>query len=265
MSKSITRKINFLGRVKINEHEVVLQTYVGERYVGVEVAHLTLPENDKRVKETPEWSRADVILRARDKSSDNYFEVNLGTVLEVRAKKNSIFRDEMPGFTDIENIKFSIRVIGPRKNVLASIDDFKADNDTPIDRDEIFQLRVQDLEEESWLIDWTSGAPVLVMDTDYAEHFMNSAFTHALILPAAFREILSKAAQATHEDGDGAEEWVNQFIEFAQIQMNAGAFPYDEDPDSSGVRDWVDAAVRKFALSYRLKSTLIELQTGKEG
>lgn len=265
MSKSISRKINFLGRVRINEHDVVLQTYLGERYVGVEIAHLTLPEKDKRVKETPEWARANVILRARDKSSDNYFEVNLGTVLEIRAKRNSIFRDEMPGFTDIENIKFSIRVIGPRKNILASIDDFKADNDTPTERDEIFQLRIEDLEEETWMIDWSSGSPVLVLDTEYAEQFMDSPFTYALVLPAAYRAILTKAAQSTHEDGDGAEEWVNQFVDYAQVQTNAGAFPYDEDPDSSGVRDWVDASVRKFARSHRLKSTLIELQTGKEG
>jgi len=263
MAKSITRKINFLGRVKINEHDVVLQTYQSERCVGVTVAHLTLPEHDKRVKETPEWSSADVILRARDKSSDNYFEVSLGSVLEVRAKRNSIFHGEMPGFTDIDNIKFSIRVVGPRKNVLASIDDFRADNDKPIDRDEIFQLRVQDLEEETWLIDWTAGSPVLVLDTEYAEYFMDSPFTHALVLPAAFREILSKAAQAAHEDGDSAEEWVDQFIEYAQIQTNAGAFPYDEDPNSSIVSDWVDGSVRRFARSYRLKTTLIELQNRK--
>lgn len=247
------RTINFLDRLSIPEQNVALRTEARGDELAVEVASVSLPVIERKWKNAEIWPSADVILKARCKVSDSYFEARLGSVTEVAGRSGMLLNAVMPGFTEISAIKFDLVVRSSRKMILASLIGFAADNDRPYDRDQLLKTRIMDLEEESVRLQWEDDEPVLLADKDYAEQHLRSPFTRALVLPPIIREILNKAVYEAEEGETGG--WVDRWIKWAE-GMN-GLRP-GSGSDESEVSRWVDDSVAKFARSYRLKSKVLE-------
>lgn len=245
------RTINFVDRLSIPEQNVALRTEARGDEIAVEVASITLPVAERKWKNAGIWQTSEVILKARCKVSDTYFEVCLGTVLEVSGRSGMLLNAIMPGFTEISAIKFDLVVRSPSKLILASLVGFSADNDKPFDRDNLLKTRIMPLEEESVRLIWEEEEPVLLADKEYAEQHLRSPFTRALVLPPVIREILTTAVVRA-EDGEG-DGWVDRWISWAE-GLN-GMRPTSGDEESA---QWVDEAVRKFANSYRLKTKVLE-------
>lgn len=244
------RTVNFIDRLLIPEQNVALRTEARGDEIAVEVASIVLPVAERKWKNADIWPTSDVFLKARCKVSDSYFEVRLGTVMEVSGRSGMLLSTVMPGFTEISAIKFDLVVRSPAKMILASLIGFSADNDKPFDRDNLLKTRIMPLEEESVRLLWEDEEPVLLVDKEYAEQNLRSPFTKALVLPPVLREILSTAV-ARAEDGEG-EGWVDRWISWAE-GLN-GIRPSDEDETAQ----WVDDAVAKFAKNYRLKTKVLE-------
>lgn len=246
------RTINFVDRLSIPEQNVALRTEARGDEIAVEVAAISLPLPERKWKNAAVWPTAEVILKARCKVSDTYFEASLGTVIEVTGRSGMLLNAIMPGFTEISAIKFDLIVRSQSKMLLASLVSFNADNDKPFDRDNLLKTRIMPLEEESIRLIWEEEEPILLADKDYAEQHLRSPFTRALVLPPVIREILTTAVERA-EDGEG-EGWVDRWIQWAE-GLNGMRPASGEEEESS---QWVDGAVRKFANGYRLKSKVLE-------
>ena len=242
------RKINFLGKQNLAHQNVtILTNALEDGRIEVRVAALDLPQ--PRGLPADEWRSARVILKARDKVADAYFEHDLGSVGEVTARSGTLMTGIMPNFAYVGAIRFDLAVISSSKRYLCKLENFPASNDKPLDRDEILKVRHEDLGERSWFIDW-SDVPELVINTRYAATRLHTSECYALIMEPAFHQVLVRAATLKAAEDDAAEDWVDAFVDFGVSR--AGALPEDCDPADARILAWADVAVGRFAQSAML-------------
>lgn len=252
----VQRRFSFTDRVAIAESSVSARTFVtGTGEVGLQIDRIAFPAGAERHRNKQVWPTARVICKARDRRLDVYYNEDIGSVAEVQARGANVHTAILPGFKNLSGIKLSIRVIDPdTKRLITSIDDFRADNDNDLDRDELFEVLTENLEEEVWKVDWESDSPILVVDTQFADQMLRSPMFAAMVLPNALREVLAKAAASFSED-DG-RGWESKFVRFAETL--SGPKPDEGESDSPAIQGWIERSVAAFAKKNSLKTKMMD-------
>jgi hypothetical protein len=239
------RRFNYIDRVRLPENGVDIRTFPNAS--GTICAKIDRIEIDRPKQQSRNFARfanGKVILRARDKASDAYFQRVLGTVAEVEALSTGGMPElTMKGFRDISSIKFDLLVVAEDKQVMASLLDFRADNDKPTSKEQLFKIVSKPIGEQVWLIDWEDDRPTIVFDTECA-HLVDSELTRVMVFPHVIRAVLPKAIEKTMVDDDCADPY------HADVMAWAESFAGPYSPSNPG---WIETVVTKFTARHQLK------------
>jgi len=247
------RSFNYTGRKRITHESVLLAIYTGSDGVNTFSA-----EFDLSGYKFPSESK--VVVEAYYQA--NWMRFNYGTISQQCAP-SQINLDE---FTDIEDIKFRVKVTDSTKDTILGL----ADKIKPVinDRldfedDEILPVKCADLNGSIWKVEYSDDdGTTLVIDKGLGDKNILAADLElrALIAPAAMREILIRIfLHEKHYDMDDNEDWRTKWLIFCK-NLGFVDFPTDR-ADIEDIYEWIDNVVAKFC---RINNFLVKLRNVRE-
>lgn len=246
-----TARIKFLQRKRIHQEHVLI-----------------------RLEQTGDERRfvAQIDLREYGFPTDSLIVVDARTLFEtVRYPLGTVGRgaacepQRLPQFGS-ERITFSLYVIDPetsRKYGAAELIRAKTNSEQDGAPDSLLPVDLaDDLNGCVWEIHYVdrddlgaTDAPVLVFDRESArgsaELFVSEPHVRALVLPAAFKEVLQRIVWVDrHQFDEDGEGWRDAWLRFAKHELGETP-PMDllsSNPDE--VHQWVDRAVQRCATAH---------------
>ena len=131
------------------------------------------------------------------------------------------------------------------------------------DREEILGdvvgARGEELGEELWILDFSTGEPQLVINAAVEDWrgVPKLPFFRAAILPALLRMILERILDEDVHDNEDLETWQQNWLRFAESLP--GVEPRPSGIDEKRKRDWINDAVKAFARAHQLKDQFLRL------
>ncbi|MTH97597.1 hypothetical protein [Roseibium sp. RKSG952] len=263
MAGSVKRALNYTNRLRLRLSDVRLRT---EPAVGGGVRmlldNLKLPKHGGDIHGDL-WLKSRIVVFAKQPKKDFLFSRAVCTVGEALSNgPDWVFQCDLSEFDDLMGIRFNLRVVAPGGRLLASLDEFRAENDRNLVA-ELLETMPADLGEESWFLDWSRGnGPVLLIDREIYEAglFRNSPTFHAFVLPDVFRTIVNRAVVDFEAAIDGEESWTTKWVGFAKTHgggMDVEAALADEARRTE-IDEWIEKAIRQFSRKHSFKSRLIQ-------
>jgi hypothetical protein len=253
---STVRHFNYMDNFRIPENRVLIRTFAdASGDVVFRIEELDIPAPGKGSKNAAEFANGRVVLSARDRSADANFDMVLGTVAELVAGKR-VGDQRMPGVRDIENVRFSLRVINEAKRVMAHLDGFTADNDRPQNRHQLFKTRTEDLGEVTYFVEWEDDIPTIVIDEAVFTAFDRTPMMNALVVTPALAQIVPRIVGLFENDPEN--ETYLRVIGFCEEL--AGTMPADDE----GRLAWTDTVIANLSRKHKIKSALVEAYSKKE-
>jgi hypothetical protein len=236
------RRINSTGRIKIPREKVAIQSGEDDRFhLTLEVASMGLP------------GEAIIVVEAHRQSVTERFP--FGTVANPGASSPTKL-----GQLALEDVQFRVKIIEPvTGRLLARAERLKIDGGDGAGRRELLPVRVKHLGPQPWKAVLEHGnEPVLLLNDlipGAGSRIINDPAFQALILPAAFREVLTLlwAAKETPEPDDDTPP--SRWLGFAE-NLAGSDVPDWEDLEAAG--DWIDAACDAFASRHNFMAVLKE-------
>lgn len=239
-------RINSTGRIRIPHDRIVIQPGDGGRF------HLTLDLSGMQLAVD-----AGVIVEAHRQSVTERFD--FGTVDAPSPPSPPVLRQ-----IEIEDAQFRVKVVEPGTGkLLARADRLAVDGGRVAGRRELLPVRVKHLGPLPWKAELEHGnEPVLLLNDRIpgaASRITGDREFQALILPAAFREVLTLlwAAGETPEPDDDTPP--SRWLAFAE---NLAGAETPDWQDLDAVSSWIDAACDEFAARHDFMSALEEGSDG---
>jgi hypothetical protein len=230
------RRLNYTGRIRLSREDtqIVLEQ-----------------QNDKfsfradlRLGDYKLPSDALVFVEAYRQSI--WMRFAFGTVGAVLPAANRVLSE----FDTPEDVRFRVKVTkaADQHILLAAADEIplrRADEQEG-GRLPLLPVKPEDLEHQLWRLDFSDDKPRLLINSsagDWRAIARSPAF-HALVYPAALREVLTRVLIIDgHDDRDDLDDWRSLWMRFA-VSLPGMDSPPSED---EGRYDWVDSAVQAFA------------------
>ena len=241
----ISSTINHTGRRKIRRDEI--RILVSENPESVPEFEAFFSFRKEGLPDT-----AAVFVEAYHRNTLQRFD--FGTVSQTRPP-DSLKLDEI----DLSGpVLFRVRIVDQAENAgrsLASADRIRPEGDNDEDqRSSLIIVRSKPMGEEVWKMSFEGGGkPELLVNSRIPDPIGQIKTNHlfqALILPAAFREILMYFLWNEDEEEDSVQlEW----IRFAEHL--AGEKPHESDPFA--LKRWIDEVVEQFSARFRLCEMLV--------
>ena len=236
------RRINSTGRHRIERNRIDLHA-VGENGFGLalDLAPMQLPEAGK------------IVVEAHVQSLTERF--GFGTVARPQADTPLVLQR-----LGIDDATFRIKVVERGSGrLLARADRLRIGDDGGSGRRELLAVRVRDLGPEPWRTElMPTGEPCLVLNEsipDAASRVTSDRAFQALVLPAAFRQVLHLLWSTQEQiEGDG-DDPVSRWLAFAEA-LTGEDVPDWEDREQ--VLGWIDRACRQFAGRHDFLSVFTE-------
>lgn len=160
-------------------------------------------------------------------------------------------------------IKFRVLIVDEREShglLLASGDDFRADDSDDDDRSSILPVRKRDLGQLTWKVEFETGSmPELCVNNaipDVIEKVKSDPVFQSLILPSALKQVLVYYLwNEEDEDNDNYQQWLS----FAEMLA-------DKKPSTVDVIElltWVDEVVENFSSRFDLTDRLMHSMRGE--
>lgn len=239
-------RINSTGRKKIQRDRIAIFPREDGSFVcDLDVANLGL------------LPTACIVVEAHRQSITERFD--FGTVAEPNPASTPVLRQ-----LDIEDATFRVKIFDPQSGRLLA----RADRLQPNGRDnggrrELLTVRIKDIGPEPWKVEIdAAGEPVLILNEAIpaaGSRIISDALFQALILPAAFRQVLhllwAENEQLEQDDDTPASRW----LMFSQALTNL------EPPDwgvSDEVLDWIDIVCKAFAAQHPF---MVAFKDGRNG
>jgi hypothetical protein len=235
------RRFNYTGRERIRRADVSIRL-IGEEPVRTFEAGLQL-----RDYELP--PDAKVYVEAYEKAA--FMRFDFGTVGSVSPPPEA--KRKLHEFEGSDVVRFRVKVVDERDHsgkLLA-----EADGILPLvleererDRRPLLAVRSEDLGQQVWAIsypDSTQGMPVLSINSQVADRtaLVRSPLFMSLVLPAIFREILTRILIYENHCEMDDEDWKSQWLQFAhRVLPTAGEPPEDRER----AVEWIDGVVGEF-------------------
>lgn len=260
----IQRRFNFTGRIDFDATDVSLRTSTNEQGVAIaHLDHLQLPLRGGH--DESEWTNADVVLEAVRMATSSYRRNPIGTVADVVVGNFSrdIVLDEFEGAGDI---LFRLKVVArDDKRLLAAADRIHASGELPPpERDELIVVRVDDLGELPWRVDWTEPelvGPIVKVNKnlhDAETYLKRDALSIGAIIPQIFREVLYRICAEPHlRDTEWCKRWIGVIR-----RIHDEPVPSIEDLREDGISiadQWVSDVLSQFAVDHQMTTRTNEL------
>lgn len=227
-------RINSTGRKKIQRERIkIVSRDDGGFTFEIAVSDLGLPSNGQ------------IVLEAHRQSITERF--SYGTVDEPKADNSLILRQ-----LSIDDATFRVKIVDPYNGRLLA----RADRLQPNGRDnggrrELLTVRIKDIGPEPWKVELDpSDEPVLILNEAIPgaeSRITNDLVFQALILPAAFRQVLhllwAKKEQLEQDEDSPASRW----LQFSQALTRKDP-PDWENVDA--VEEWIDVVCKAFAAQH---------------
>lgn len=178
-----------------------------------------------------------------------YMRFDFGQVGAIRIPDDLLLR----GFDFPEGILFRVKVVTPTDPhglLLAEADQIRPRREEDADEDRRPLLECQrsrELGNEVWKIDFSAGAPVILLNANIVNVLAlerDPVFT-ALVAPAALRCVFTSMVQGERDwDEDDLSDWRAQWTYFARNVLRMPEPPQRDD--ETGCEDWIDDATRAF-------------------
>jgi len=234
--------INFTNRKNISKQQVTFVTY--EASDGVLEFDVTLENLLKG--QFP--AMAKIYIEAHANMTRQIFDC--GTVsnykLPSSRRLDKLDRSSSPSF--------SLKIVEESDGmgrILASGDHFNA-NDDPSKEVELLPVVSRPLK-EPWKVDFSVSPHELVISNaipNGIELFKRDTVFLALVLPAAFKEILTYYLSVGNEDYDeNSENWILLAEGFC------GEKPVDDDFELN--REWIEEVIQQFCIQHKLTERLV--------
>lgn len=227
-------RINSTGRKKIQRDRIAILPREGGRFVcDLDVANLGLPPTGR------------IVVEAHRQSITERFD--FGTVAEPSPLTALSLRQ-----LDIEDVTFRVKIVDPENGrLLARADRLQPNGHDEGGRRELLTVKIKDIGPEPWKVEIdAAGEPVLILNDAIPaadSRIVSDALFQALILPAAFRQVLhllwAENEQLEQDDDSPASRW----LMFAQALTNKEPPDWDASDD---VVEWIDIACKAFAAQH---------------
>lgn len=246
------RRLNYTSRKKLEKGDVqvlVRPTDSGEHLLDLRLslAGYDLPADAKVVAEAyrrTEWSR-----------------FSFGTVGLTRPSGVPVLR----GFTDVDGLLFRVKVVSEtdgRPLLVAEADRLKPVSESAhaAARETILPVvRGDELEEELWILDFSTGEPQLVINAAVEDWrgVPKLPFFRAAILPALLRIVLERILDDDVQDDEDRETWQQNWLRFAESLP--GTEPRPSLLDEKRKSEWITDVVKAFARAHKVKDQFLRL------
>lgn len=178
-----------------------------------------------------------------------YMRFDFGQVGALRTPDDLLLRD----FDFPEGILFRVKVVtsaDPHGLLLAEADQIRPRRSEDADEDKRPLLECQrsrELGNEVWKIDFSAGAPVILLNANLVNVLAlerNPVFT-ALVAPMALRSVFTAIIQGERDWEEGnLSDWHSQWMYFARNALRMPEPPRRDDEVQC--EDWIDDAARAF-------------------
>lgn len=195
---------------------------------------------------------AQVFVEAHRQSIIERFD--FGTVAATAARGPTELRE-----LTHENLQFRIKVVERGSGKLLALGDrFTPDDAEHGGRQPLLKVREADIGPEPWRTAIEEDAAVLILNEkipDAIGKLTRDPAFQALILPAAFRQILLRmwVARQDEEEDPEDDDWQARWLRFARSLAPAEELDWD---DEEAVPDWIDACCEGFARRHDFLSVL---------
>jgi hypothetical protein len=239
------KKINYTGRRKILKNEATFSIHKEENNVSFDV--------NFKLDTTDIPDHASLYVEAYYQETRQRF--SFGRIDEQKPPKDRLLNEiNLSG-----NTLFRILIVDEESahgKLLASGEQFRVWEDDKNNSQSLIAVEVKDLGSEVWKIEFDDcGEPELCIDRkipDAINRISDDIFFQSLILPAAFREILTWYFwQGDEFGGEKRERW----MEFAEVY--GGKIPKHLEDQESIVK-WVDEVVMAFSSQFKLCEKFVE-------
>jgi len=235
--------INYTNRAKINKQDFKITTFeTGDGALEFDFAI-------DRLKTEKFSNTAKIYLEAHANLTRQIFDC--GTVsnfqLPINRKLDELDRSYSPAF--------SIKIVeesGGLGRILASGAQFKANDDPDLDV-ELLPVVSHDLGQVPWKVDFSARPHELIINSNIPngiELFKSDAAFKALVLPAAFKQILTHHLSNDNEDLD--ENSKNWFLLAESL--------FEEKPDDDDLEilnGWIEGVISEFCMQHRWTEGLV--------
>ncbi len=250
------RRINYTGRKRVSQNDAKVSLLESGNRVAEFDVELSLSEYGLPAD-------ALVFIEAHRQTSRMRFPY--GTVTGIRPPANRKLHE----FDSTEGILFRVlitSVAAPEGMLLA-----EADRIHPRRPEEVEDKRIpllpakpdDNLGEQVFRLDF-SDRPMLLINSqvgDWRSVARVPVFV-ALVLPAAFQEILTRILHVEHHfDSEDMSDWKSQWLKFAARLPGVPDLPSDDEEDR--VDDWIGEAVAAFCRSFSIYRKFGQYWTGE--
>jgi hypothetical protein len=169
---------------------------------------------------------------------------DFGTVARPAPRGPTELRELTP-----ESLRFRVKVVEPGSGKLLALGDrFSADESEHGGRQPLLAVKERDLGPEPWRTVFEDDEAVLVLNEripDAIGRLRTDQLFQALILPAAFRQILLTLWATRRDEAEEAEEddWCSRWLRFVRSLVDRDV-DFEEEEDTL---EWVNEACRAFA------------------
>jgi|TARA_B110001469_G_C9577891_1_gene286603 hypothetical protein len=235
--------INFTNRSKINKQHVKFVTYeASDGVLEFDVALDSFPKGNFP-------GDAKIYIEAHANVTRQIFDC--GTVANLKLPTNRRLDELDRSSSPVFSLKIVEESDGMGR-ILASGEQFKA-NDDPNKEVELLPVVSHDLGEVPWKVDFSVSPHELIINSaipNGIEVFKGSTLFMALVLPAAFKEILTYYLSVGNEDHDeNSKNWMLLAESFG------GKKPDDDDFEIKNA--WVEDVISEFCIQHRWTDGLV--------
>ena len=253
MTAKRTKRLNWTGRITI-DRSCVEVTRVDVAIDKSDAVNITLDLSDYSFP-----LAAEVVIEASHRLTLKRIEFGtIGNMIQSKVIDLSEFPSQnIPTFrlliVDKERTPGRLLGTAERIKIVAT--------ETGEESRNILKVDSRDLGEETWRVEFPSGEfPRLVINRkipNFIYRLEHDKELQGLILPVAFRTVLSELISKIHDYDDGREqqEWVDKWIQFCK-ELYGAADPRQSNDFDGQLTSWVDECVTEFAETHSF-ATLI--------
>jgi len=193
-----------------------------------------------------------VFVEAHRQSAIERFD--FGTVARTAARGPTELRE-----LTAESLQFRVKVVEPGTGKLLALGDrFNAGEAEHGGRQPLLTVRERDLGPEPWRTEFEDDAAVLVLNErvpDAIGRLKTDPLFQALILPAAFRQILLTVWASRRDEADepAEDDWCSLWLRFVRNLLDGELPDWEQEQET---REWIDEACRAFASRHDFMSAV---------
>ncbi len=257
-------RFNFTGRKRVLEAEAKIHVEKEGKYLKVRLEQTFSTRNI--------YSADDIVMLEAIRRT-KLRRCQLGTIGGLPQSVPA----EFPDFPNGEEVYYRLRIIDPKTHKLKGLAKTLKDADKmqkPTDIDPLLPVRLSQPEDGLgnlfWTVNFDNGFPLLIISSKKFNNYdpVKSPEFKALVLPEAFREILTNAFIHSAVSG-GFPEWAEKWRTFTMVNLGVAGCPETtpERLDENYIRstsEWIDEVIRHFADYITLSAISIKNLTRME-